>query len=206
MDEFPPKTGKDKKAAPEERPEVEKVISGEAIKRKKSLGSRFKEVFGGNFRSAGGYIMGEIIVPAIRGLIVDAVSKGTERVVMGETQRQWRRGTPSMSARTTYNNPIHRDPRDGYMASPQRALGPPGQRPKWDDIILTQREDAEVIVETMLGSIEKYDFVTVADLLHMLGFATAYTDQAWGWTNLASISIKQVREGWLIELPDPEPR
>ena len=205
MDEFPPNTKKSKTVKPEEeKVVVEKIIEGVVIRRKKPLGSRFKEVFAGNFKSAGSYILESIIMPSVRGLIVDSVSKGTERIVMGETQRQMRRGTPAMGSRITYNtSPLIRDPRDSQ--SPQRAL-PMAERPRLDDIIIAQREDAEVIVETLLGMVEKYDFVSLADLMHMLGFATSYVDQGWGWSNLASISLKQVRDGYLIELPDPEPK
>ena len=66
MDEFPPNTKKSKAVAPEEKPQVEKIISGEVIKRKKPLGTRFKEVFAGNFRSAGSYILESLILPSIR--------------------------------------------------------------------------------------------------------------------------------------------
>jgi len=205
MDEFPPETSKSKKVKPEEKPEATKIIEGAVIRRKKPLGARFKEVFAGNFKSAGSYILETLILPGIRGIIVDSVSKGTERIVMGETQRQMRRSSSGMGSRTMYNSsPLRRDPRDGGY-EPQRAL-PAGDRPRLDDIILTQREDAEVIVEMLLGAIEKYEFVTVADLMHSLGYASSYVDQGWGWSNLSSISMKQVREGYLIELPDPEPR
>jgi hypothetical protein len=202
MDEFPPNTKKSKPTTPEEKPEAEKIITGEVVKRKTPLGTRIKRVFGGNVRNAGYVVLAELIVPTIKGLIVDAVSKGTERVVMGETQRQMRRGQPGMGSRITYNSsPLRQDPRGAY---PQRAIT--SGRLRLDEVVLTQREDAVIVVESMLNSVDQYGFVSVADLYHLLGWASAYTDEGWGWSNLVTIAIKQVREGYLIELPDPEPK
>jgi hypothetical protein len=204
MDEFPPNTKMSKPAQPDEKPEVTKIVTGEVIKRKKPLGTKFREIFGGNFRSAGGYIMAELVMPTIRGLIVDSISKGTERVVMGETRRELRRSNPGYSPRVSYNSPINRDPRQLEGYSRRGTIG--GERPNVGEVILAQRDEAQLVMEAMVDIVDKFRFVTVGDLYDLLGFNSTFVDNSWGWSNLSAASIKQVREGYLLELPDPEPK
>ena len=53
----------------------------------------------------------------------------------------------------------------------------------------------------MSAVIERYDVVSRADLNDMAGIPATYVDNAWGWTSIRFAGIKQVREGYLLELP-----
>src|SRR5690242_343682 len=86
--------GKEKKADAEPK-KVEKVISGEAVRRKKPLGKRFSETFaGGDAKSVWSYVFLDVIVPAAKDMVVDAASQGVERLIFGEV-RGGRRGRTS---------------------------------------------------------------------------------------------------------------
>ena len=179
---------------------IEKVVEEPVKVRKRPLADRIKDTFfGGEFKSAASYIGAEVLLPALRNLLVDASSKGIERVVFGP-ERQPRPGPTNYGPRVTYNSPVNRaaiDPRRGHlpdqMARPRRAGG--------EEIILASRADAEAIIEQMSAVIERYDVVSRADLNEMAGIPSTYVDNAWGWTSIRFAGIKQVREGYLLELP-----
>ena len=51
--------------------------------------------------------------------------------------------------------------------------------------------------------IEDYDVVTVAEFFDMAGVDGEFTDNRYGWDNLRNAKVRQVRRGYMIELPRP---
>jgi len=72
-------------------------------------------------------------------------------------------------------------------------------------IYLVSRDEADLVVERMLDILDKYDVVSVADLNDLLGLPTSPIDNKWGWAILGRVEIRQTRDGYLIDLPAPEP-
>ena len=66
--------------------------------------------------------------------------------------------------------------------------------------------DAEDVLNGMSEIIDKYGFVTVADLYDISGLPGAYyTDSKIGWKgSIEESTIKRVRDGYVIDLPKPE--
>jgi hypothetical protein len=193
---------KEKKAKPEKR--VEKVVSSEVIVQKKSLGRKFKDTFiEADLKSVVRYLLSDVLLPAARNTIVDASTKGIERMIYGEAAM--RRRSMGAGPRITYNSPINRF-RD---ATPERSRLTPGEsrspRHSRDDFILSSREEAELVLERMNDIIDTYEVVSVADLNDLVGFPTSYIDNKWGWIYLGDVQIRQIREGYLIDLPAAEP-
>jgi hypothetical protein len=156
------------KSPKKERPkkdEIEKVVSTEVIQRKKSLGRRFKNIFiGGEFKGALRYITGDVLLPALRNMVVDATTKGIERVIYGDQpRRRFEPGRP----RVSYNSPV-----DRYARGSSRAMLPDqpphatsrGRRETVGEIIIHSRDEAEVVLERLADIIEKYDVASIADL------------------------------------------
>ena len=206
--DFPSNTNKEKeqvsshaKEQPKKKPQkvVEKIVVGEVIQHKKTIGERFKSVFlNGEFKSSVRYIGAEVLLPALRNMVVDATTKGIERVIYGESmprRRQERQGP-----RVSYNNPFDRPtrPQQGPMYAPRT------RRQQINNIILSSRSEAELVVERLGDIISQFDVATVADLHDLVGLPTTYVDNKWGWTSLAYVDIRQVREGYLIDLPEIE--
>ena len=201
------------KETKKEKPEVEKVVTGQVVSKPKGIGTRFKSVFlGGEFKDASRYLTGEVLLPAIRNLLVDAVRIGTERIVYGESAR--RRppvgGYDRYAPRVTYNNPINRggtrDPRErerGYIPNQPGLMA--SRRKEGNDIFLSSREEAELVLERLTDIINQYDVASLADLYDLVGLPSSHTDNKWGWTFLNDVDIRQVREGYLIDLPAAEP-
>lgn len=209
-------TNKDKEKIPEKK--IEKVVTGEVINKPKPIGRKFKDIFfGGELRSAARFVTADVILPAFRDLLVDAVVNGTRRVVYGESM--YRRNRPfEYRPRVSYNDPIRarsypysyprdpRDPRDRPVANL------PDQPSRWrterpsnvNEIILANRSDAENVVEGLIDIIEKYEVASLADLYDLIGLPTSPVDNKWGWTQLRNIEIRQVRDGYLIDLPQLE--
>ena len=74
------------------------------------------------------------------------------------------------------------------------------------ELIYGTRADAENVLSGMSEIIDKYGFVTVADLYDISGLPGAYyTDSKIGWKgSIKESTIKKVRDGYVIDLPKPE--
>lgn len=193
------KTSDDPKA-PERVPQ-EKVVSGKVVVKEKTLATRFKNIFfAGDMDTAKNYVIGEVLLPAFRNLLWDALSKGSERMIFGDhgprRPRQF-----NNSSRVQYNNPVIRR---AYL---------PDQRPieTWardekslDAVILESRSDADLVVERIIDIVDKYDVVSVADVYELIGQESSHIDNKWGWTGLTSIGVDQVREGYRLKFPPLE--
>jgi len=206
---------KSKKSPGKDKPEkkIEKVISGDAQLKKKPIGRKFKDlIVAADFRSVVRYIGYDVLLPAARNTIVDSTTRGIERMMYGEGTMRRRDAGPG--PRITYNSPINRG--NPYASTPgnmpQRRL-PQGMVPndhraarhQRDDIILGNRDEADLVLERMQDILNQYDIVSVADLKELVGLPASYIDNAWGWTFLGDVQIRQIREGYLLDLPSSEP-
>lgn len=186
---------------------IEKVTTGIVMQKKPGLGKRFKAIFfGGEFKSASKYITSDVLLPALKNLVVDATSRGVERMVYGDSGPRRRHDT--QRARVSYNNPIDRGfsrPRPGSVMLPDQ---PPYHNSRSSqtvgDIILSSRSEAELVIERLADIIDKFDVVSIADLYELVGLPSSYIDNTWGWTNLAYVNVRQTREGYVIDLPVAE--
>ena len=75
----------------------------------------------------------------------------------------------------------------------------------FDEIILATRVEAETTLEQLYDVIAKYQVVSVADMYEMVGAKAYATDNKWGWTDLRGAGVQRIREGYLLNLPKPEP-
>lgn len=182
---------------------VDKVITGEVIKPKRTLGQKFKGIFfGGEFKGAAKYIAADVLFPALRNLLVDTTTKGVERVVYGESEARRRRPTPGYGSRTQYYSPVMRQNRP-YLPD-QMPRGMRQVRRETNDFVLAQREEAELVLERLMDIIDKYEVASLADLHQLVGLPSTHVDNKWGWSYLSNIEIRQVRDGYMLELPPPE--
>lgn len=185
---------------------VEKVIATEVIIQKKGIGRKFRDLFiEADFKTVIRYVASDVLLPAARNMILDAATKGVERLLYGESAI--RRRNFGMGSRITYNAPVNR----GYGGSPLRYAPPVLPEPRVsrhtrDNLILSSREEGEIVLERMNDIIDSYDVVTIQDLNDLVGVeGSTHVDNKWGWTNIDHVQIRQVREGYLIDFPPPEP-
>lgn len=190
---------------------LEKVVVGEVIQKPKGPGRRFKEIFfGGDAKEAAKFVLADVMLPALRNLMVDAVTKGVEGMVYGDSARR-RRPTDRVNYASRYQvtgpSSIPRSVMD-LVGSGARGLPPDprGRTSRHDigDIIVTDRAEADLIVERMMDVLEKYDVVALSELYELLGLETSHVDSKWGWTTMAGAQVRQVKQGYLLEFPPIE--
>jgi hypothetical protein len=215
MDELPANSHKSKeeeekkskkKAAPEEK-KVSKVVSGEVVVQKPGLLTRLKDTFfGGDFTTVARYVGSEVFLPALRTLVVETATKSVERAIYGETSPR-RRSSSIRDTQIRYDTPLRReisDPRRSRYNEPLVQRG--GRRPQdVGDILVTNKEDADRVIDTLVEIVEVYEVASVAELFELLGQPSTHTETKWGWTNLPYARAVQTRHGWLLDLPPVEP-
>jgi hypothetical protein len=202
-------TGDQKDADPGEKKTV-KVIQGKAVVKKKNVFRRSKEMFfAADFGTVVDFIIGDVILPALRDAMVDTAARGTERLVYGEARRERRPRPTSYSSRIQYNN-YRSDPRGSTVSANSYPANLPDQRRlsvmrrDVPEVVVPTRADAEAVVEMMLNYLDKYGVVALSELYEMLGRETGPIDLKWGWTLLRNVPIRQVRDGYQIDLPPME--
>ena len=68
-------------------------------------------------------------------------------------------------------------------------------------MLITNRADAEDVLDRLRDLINQFDVATVADFKELLGITGDFTDNTWGWDDLRSAGIRAVRGGYVIDLP-----
>lgn len=201
--EFPPNSEASKSRAEKD---ITRVTSGETVRRKKPLRKQFSETFvAGDMRSAIRYVMFDVLLPAAKDMVVDAGSSGIERLIFGETRR--RAATPPQSGPTGYVS-YNRMAMGAAsrLSSPARAMSRRARsRHDFDEIILDSRTEAEEVIDRLFDLVSRYETATVADLYELVGLESSHTDHKWGWTDVRGAGVSRVRDGYLLDLPEPHP-
>lgn len=207
MDNFPSNSRRPERSR-EEPKKVERVVQGEVVRRKIPLGRRMTQnLIGGDAQSVWGYMFGEVLVPAARDMISDALTGGIERAIFGDSGGRHRGHSRGRSGRTDYHSIANNRSRIvNSRDEPRRELSRRARsRHDFDEIVLENRVDAEEVLDRMDAWLDKYDFVSVAEFYELCGVSGQYTDQKYGWTDIRGASIHRVRGGYLIKMPPPEP-
>lgn len=185
---------KTEKKSTEEKPEVKKVISGNArVKKKSGVVKLAEDFFQDDLKNVGSYVVMDVIIPTIKNTILDV----GERLLFGDTGRSRKRG---LSNRVSYRDYFDKSNRNRRHRDEDHSP----TRYSYDDIILNNRGDAEEVLDSMQDIIDEYDEVTVASLFDLVGISAQYTDQKYGWTSISDANIVRTRDGgYMIDLPRP---
>lgn len=194
MEEYKSNSHKSRQNQNDDIPEkrVEKVVSGSVKSKKKNGLQKITNVFVPE--DVKSYIFEDIVVPAVKDIILDAV-----RAFLGVSGNS-RGGRSSTSSKISYRKYYDdRDRRDSGNVSRTRT----GY--DYDDIILESRGEAEDVLERMDELIATYQVVSVADFYDLVGVSGNYTDNKYGWTDIRNASVIRVRDGYMIKLPKALP-
>lgn len=202
--DYPPNSDKSKLGEYENK-KVERVTSSDPIRRKKSLGKNFKKTFfGGDARGAIQYVIFGVIIPAAKDTLAEAGAQGIERLIFGDSRRR-----PSVSRPSGPQ---------GYVSYNRYAMG--GQQQEapartlsrrarsmhdFDEIVLSSRREAEDVIDRLFDLVGQYGSATVSDLYELVGLQSTHTDNKWGWEDARGAGVTRVRNGYLLDLPEPEP-
>lgn len=209
MDEFPSNSQNPRPAQPEKPPEkvVTKIVEGTVSRRKKPLGARLREMFFADSEvSVLDYVMGEVLVPAFKDMVTDAVSQGFERMIYGETRPGRRR--PNSSSSGAFGSNPNRVDYSRYSSSRRddRPVRRSRSSHEFDEIVLSSRSEAQDVIDSLINYIQKYGRTSVADLYELVGETPHHTDSKWGWTDLDDARVRRVgNDSYLLDLPKNEP-
>ena len=217
MDEYPSNSRKQNMNTEQSEPKKsEKIIEGVVVRRKKPLGRRFAETFGGgDAKGAWSFVLMTVIAPTAKNLISDAITTAVERFIHGESNSSNRRSSSSRyhssnsNDYTSYNRPVQRSSnrydrdRDESRNMSRRARA----THDFQEIILPSRHEANDVIDSLFRRIEEYGRASVADLYDMVGVTSEFTDNRWGWMDgsFRGAHVSRVRDGYLLDIPKPEP-
>lgn len=203
---FPPNSEASKRSGDNiEDKNIERVTSGEAIRKKKSLRKQLRETFiAGDLKSSVRYVAFDILLPTLRDMLWEAGSGGIEKLIFGESRR--RGSTSPQSGPTGYISYNRYSMGGNRMSGPQRAMSRLARaRHDFDEIVLESRVEAEEVIDRLFDLVSRYETATVSDLYELVGLPSSHTDNKWGWSDLRGAGVSRVRDGYMLDLPDPIP-
>lgn len=211
MEDYPTNSRRPKPEASDQPKKITKVVEGDVVRRKKTLGRKFKETFmGGDTKGVWEYIMLDVLVPAAKDMIADAASQGVERMVFGEARSTSRRtgqrpssGVNGYVSYNRYSSPVGRSSASGRDERPTMSRRGRASH-DFDEIILATRVEAEEVIDRLFDLVSRYETATVSDLYELVGVSGNYTDDKWGWSDIRGAGVTRVRNGYLLDLPRPE--
>lgn len=174
---------------------LQKVTTGSIKKRN---ASKFGDVFREDLHTVKDYIINDVLIPSLKKAVSEAVSNGVDTFLYhGEKKRKGGRTTPAshVSYRSYYDD---RD--DRYDRAYERS-----RRSYYDELIFDNRGDAEKVLDGLEGALDRYDFVTIADLYDLAGENPVHTDYKYGWRSLRNAGVIRRSDGYALDLPRPIP-
>lgn len=194
-----------------EKKTLEKVVSVQPRKVKKSLiGRLLTGIVGPDGASGiGEYVNEEIVKPAIKNIIVDAVTSGINMVMYGD-RGPVSRGKSYGTGTNRYNN--HSTQSTNYTSRytqhhPEPVKRQPDRgRHVVGEYEIKDRFEAANVLTTLTEAADAYGSVSVADYYDLIGVASAYTDNQYGWTfeSIVRATVISVRGGFVIKFPPLE--
>ena len=148
------------------------------------------------------YIIFEVVLPRIKTMLLDAISRGAEMMIMG-TKNPRGRSTTSYS-REGYTKYYYGDNNNKQQTKPQSMLYAPFNDPLFDD-----EADAWKVIDEMTDYVEEYATISISEFLTFCKRPEddEYTFQYYGWTKPAINAARpeQINDGrWIIRLPKPK--
>lgn len=195
--------------APDEK-QVKQITTGKPLKR--GIGRRIVESFtGDDMQNVGSYIFFEVLIPAAKTMITDAITQGLERALWGDNRP---RSSGSRGGYINYSkmssgrsSTRHESEWKRTREEPRTMSARARANHDFSDVVLPTRSDAADVRDQMLELIDTYQACTVADLYAMVGITGDFQDNKWGWVKetLYGIDVRPARGGgYILNLPRPE--
>ena len=211
MEQYKPNSHKSKgeEESSPRKPRVERIVEGRVVKRKASLGSRIRDAFlaGETETTIGALVLFGVIIPGLKDLLFETITEGLQRSLFGDGGSTYRRSASSRrnGGNTNYSKISTLGPSRGSYARDPEISDRGRARHNFDEIVLSSRGEAQQVLDRLIDLVDTYEIATVGDLYDLVGITENFTDQKWGWTNLASARISRVGGGYLLNLPRPQP-
>lgn len=190
---------------------VEQVTETKVVVKKKGIGSKLKSIVSqADLPGVINYVTYDVLIPAARNMIVDGLVEGVYRAFNkgGDRHNRSMYGYGGSSGpRISYGTPVSRggSPLSRHAPPQSSVLGSRTSRHIRDDFILVSRSEADLVLERLGDIIDQFQVASVADLKELMGIPSTHVDQKWGWVFIGDAAVRQVREGFVLDLPQEEP-
>ena len=189
--------GENKK--PDEKKKLDPVVKGPVKTRKKSEIRKFADVFvSEDINNVKSYILMDVLIPAFKKAVSDVVTNGIDMILYGSAGKS---RSSTNAHYVSYNDYSRRDDRGRPAGNSVRAQ----TAYSYDDIAFNTRGEAEDVLTQMEATIDKYGFVTIADMYDLANLTSNYTDNKYGWMNVRNAEVTRARDGYVIKLPRAVP-
>lgn len=181
-------------------PKVEKVTTGAAHMKKKSLGKRFVEaLLPGNVTNVREYVINDCLIPTVKNAVVDMIQNGVEMFVFPEGRKR-PKGIPG--GKVNYGGMY----RGNQVTKRTPSYGNEYRGFDYDQIEFESRADAEAVLEAIYELIEQYGFATVGRFYDAAGVTTTNVmTEKYCWTAMTGANIVRSGSAWYIDMPKPSP-
>ena len=167
-----------------------KVVKGN-VRTKPNEVRKFADVFiSEDINNVKSYILMDVLVPAIKKAVADIVTNGIEMILYGSASKG---RNSSSGSKVSYRN--YYDNRDDRRESKTRS------GLDYDDFVFDSRGEAEAVLSQMGDIIERFKYVTVADLYDMVDKVPPFTANKYGWTSIRNADVVRDRDGYRLKLP-----
>lgn len=178
--------------APSEK-RAEKIIKGTAKVKKNNKRTLASMFISDDVTNVKNYILMDVIIPSVKKAVYDLVVGALDMSLYGGRSEN-KRPTSDKVSYTDYNGASRRGERSFNSTKTTSGY-------TYDDIVVETRGEAESVISRMDEIMATYDQVRVADLYDLVGITGEYTDNKYGWTNIANARIVRTRDGYKIEMP-----
>lgn len=192
IEEAPPK----KKVSNEPPAKLTKVIKGE-VKTKTATSKIAGEFVKEEPSYVRDYILGEVILPAVKNTIADIIKNATDLFLFGEVSGSGRHG----DNRTRYSRGSRDVDYDDRDSGRRRRYSGSRRYDDFSDIVMSSRADALMVLNDLKDQIEDYGYATVSNFFELVGEDCGHNDNKYGWSNLDRAYVEAVRGGYIIEFP-----
>lgn len=195
----------------EERPKLEGTIQGGITIKRKTPGQRFRDIFidERDLGAIGDSILRDVVKPALLEMIFTAGRDALSMFLFGDTRASRIGGLKSYGgivrdyssiSTSSITRSRDRDRVDIYRSE---------DSPRYNNLVFEIRGDAENILFNMRDYINTYDDIQIVKLYELVREQTGIQipmtsqDAKFGWSDLTNARVRQVRGGYLLELPNP---
>lgn len=168
------------------------------VKRESTARKVVGEIIKEDARSVGETVLWDVIIPTVKNLISDTVTRGIESMLYGDSRPRSRNNYSDYSGysrpKGSRDRPVERrERRSARQAEPER-----------NEIIFDTRSDANDVIDRMGDIIDQYGQASLADLNALIGASSNFIDDNWGWTDMGSFDVRQVRDGFMLTHDEPQ--
>jgi len=198
--------------ADEKEKRLEPVVDQTYLVKRNSTRSAVKTFFPESLASVGNYIVKDILIPAVKNLLDDTISKGTHALLWGNSSGVSR--SRSREDSVSYERYYKKPSTQSQLSSSSRLNKKYTSVYDYADVEFTSMGKAEKVLMNMRAAINRYKVCSVRDMYDLAETMDengkpvgSPADARYGWYSLAEDEARVVSSGgkWYLDLPKAVP-